>query len=71
MQDHEVAANATELQERDLLDSDAMWKLLDWIDESKLNWRYLSFNPRAMYMLKKNMHKICLLYTSDACRRRG
>jgi len=34
------------------------WKLRDWIDESKLNWDYLSRNPNALHLLEQNQDKI-------------
>lgn len=33
-------------------------ELLPWIDESKLDWRALSANPAAMYLLEANPEKI-------------
>jgi hypothetical protein len=33
-------------------------KLLSWIDESKLDWKYLSENPNAIELLTKNQDKI-------------
>jgi hypothetical protein len=33
-------------------------KLLDWITLDKLNWRVLSINRNAIYLLEKNMNKI-------------
>ena len=33
-------------------------KLLDWIDEKKLNWDLLSWNPAAIDLLKENPEKI-------------
>ena len=26
------------------------YKLVDWVDINKLNWRDLNLNPRAMYL---------------------
>jgi hypothetical protein len=33
-------------------------KLRDWIDESKLEWKWLSKNPNAMHLLEANQDKI-------------
>ena len=43
------------------------YKLLDWIDEKKLDWRYLSANSYsgAINLLKKNMNKIVWFYISS------
>ncbi len=46
--------------EKDLMNFEHRWKLLDWIDEKKLEYYYLSQNPRAMYLLEKNFSKINL-----------
>jgi len=35
-----------------------MNKLLDWIDESKINWEYLSLNTNAIELLEANQDKI-------------
>ena len=35
-----------------------VYKLLDWIDESKLDWQLLSSNKNAIDLLKENQHKI-------------
>ena len=35
-----------------------IYKLLDWIDPSKLDWKKLSKNPRAIDLLEKNQDKI-------------
>ena len=35
-----------------------IYKLLDWIDESKLDWHILSSNENAMELLKANPEKI-------------
>lgn len=32
-------------------------KLLEWIDENKINWSILSSNPCAVNLLKKIMKK--------------
>ena len=34
------------------------YKLLDWIDEKKLDWSFLSKNPAAIDLLKDNQDKI-------------
>ena len=34
------------------------YKLLDWIDINKLNWRLLSSNPNAIEILRENPDKI-------------
>jgi hypothetical protein len=34
------------------------YKLRDWIDNNKLNWNLLSFNPYAISLLEKNIDKI-------------
>jgi hypothetical protein len=31
-----------------------MYKLLNWIDKDKLNWKYLSYNPNAIYYFEKS-----------------
>jgi len=36
----------------------SIYKLLDWIDESKLNWKYLCQNPNAIDLLKKIQIKL-------------
>ena len=41
-----------------------MLKLRDWIDINKINWEYLSFNPNAIELLKKNKDKINWNYLS-------
>ena len=44
-------------------------KLLDWIPEDKLNWKYLSANPNAIHMLEKHPEKMnwsTLSYNSNA-----
>jgi hypothetical protein len=33
-------------------------KLLPWIDETCINWRWLSINPNAMDMIRDNLEKI-------------
>jgi hypothetical protein len=33
-------------------------KLLDWIDESKIDWTLLSENPNAINLLEQNPDKI-------------
>ena len=33
-------------------------KLLDWIDQDKIDWYFLSQNPSAVSLLKKNPNKI-------------
>ena len=42
------------------------YKLLDWVDENKLNWEYLSLNPshKAIPLLLKNLDKINWKYLS-------
>ena len=35
-----------------------MMKLLDWINNHKINWSYLSNNPNAISLLEKNFDKI-------------
>ncbi len=39
-------------------------KLLDWIDPKKIDWIYLSANPNAIEMIKKNPKKINWIYLS-------
>jgi hypothetical protein len=34
------------------------YELLDWIDENNLDFGYLSMNPNAIDLLKKNVEKI-------------
>jgi hypothetical protein len=34
------------------------YKLLDWIDISKLDWFWISYNTRAISLLEKNLDKI-------------
>ena len=41
------------------------YKLLDWIDEKKLNWLLLSSNPAAIDLLKDNINKINWTYLSS------
>ncbi len=43
---------------KDLYNFEHRWKLLDWIDENKLDWNSLSFNPRGLYLLEQNKNKI-------------
>jgi len=35
-----------------------IYKLRDWINEEKLNWKYLSQEPRAVYLFEKHIDKI-------------
>ena len=35
-----------------------IYKLLNWIDENKLNWHYLSLNSNAIKLLEQNQDKI-------------
>ena len=35
-----------------------MYKLLDWVDINKLDWKSLSLNPNAIELLKENQDKI-------------
>ena len=41
-----------------------IYKLLDWIDESKLNWYHLFTNPKAVKLLEANQYKINQDYLS-------
>jgi hypothetical protein len=41
------------------------YELLDWIDEEKIDWGYLSENPNAIHLLEKNPKKIDWRYLSD------
>ena len=34
------------------------YKLLDWVDEKKLNWSILSHNQNSIDLLKNNLDKI-------------
>ena len=34
------------------------YTLLDWVDESKLDWEWLSENPNSIHMLEKNLDKV-------------
>ena len=34
------------------------YELLDWIDEEKISWDYLSGNPNAIHLLKRSPEKI-------------
>ncbi len=43
---------------KDLYNFEHRWKLRDWIDESKLDWSYLSSNIRGLYLLEQNKNKI-------------
>ncbi len=43
---------------KDLMNFEHRWKLRDWIDESKLDWSYLSSNIRGLYLLEQNKNKI-------------
>jgi hypothetical protein len=41
-------------------------KLLDWIDESKLNWVVLSANPAAIHLLEANPNRInCHVFSGN------
>jgi hypothetical protein len=40
------------------------YELLDWIDEEKIDWGYLSENPNAIHLLEKNPKKIDWRYLS-------
>ena len=42
-----------------------VYKLLDWIDESKLDWQTLCLNPNAIELLKANPDKINWDYLSE------
>jgi len=42
-----------------------IWKLRNWIDESKLDWDYLSKNPNAIKVIKKNLNKIAWIWLSE------
>ena len=44
--------------EKDLMNFEHRWKLLDWIDESKFIPCNLSRNPNALYLLEKNPEMI-------------
>ncbi len=46
---------------KDLLNFEHRWKLRDWIDESKLEPKALSFNPNSIYFWEKHFDQI------DAC----
>jgi hypothetical protein len=35
-----------------------MYKLLNWIDKDKLNFKWLSLNPNTIHLLKQNKGKI-------------
>jgi hypothetical protein len=35
-----------------------MLKLRDWVDIYKIDWKYLSFNPNAIELLKENKNNI-------------
>jgi len=35
-----------------------MYKLLDWIDPDKLDWKSLSGNPKAINLLEKHPEKL-------------
>ncbi len=39
-------------------------KLLDWIPLEKLNWSYLSSNPKAIHLLEQNPDKISWFHLS-------
>jgi len=41
-----------------------MYKLRDWIDINKLNWKELSKNTRAIHILELNLDKIDWFYLS-------
>ncbi len=43
----------TNSKKKDLFNFDHRWKLLDWIDESKLDWHDLAVNENAMYLLEQ------------------
>ena len=30
----------------------------DWIDETRIHWRFLSSNPNAIGVLEKNLHRV-------------
>ena len=34
------------------------YKLLDWIPNNKIAWKWLSKNPAAIHLLKANFYKI-------------
>ncbi len=36
----------------------SLYKLLDWIDISKIDWDYLSYNKNAIHLLERNFDKI-------------
>ena len=40
------------------------YKLRDWIDINNIDWKYLSFNPNAIQLLKDNINKIDWNYLS-------
>jgi hypothetical protein len=40
-----------------ILDFIPKYKLRDWIDEKKLDWRYLSQNPLAINLIEKNLEE--------------
>ncbi len=58
MQPTEVENNVVT---KDLLNFEHRWKLRDWIDESKLEPKALSFNPNSIYFWEKHIDQI------DAC----
>ena len=38
------------------------YELLDWVDEKKLNWKYLSKNPAIFKDNKKELRDILIKY---------
>ena len=36
----------------------SIWKLRDWVNKDKINWKLLSFNQNAIELLKENKDKI-------------
>ncbi len=44
--------------EKDLKNAYHMYNLVDWIDIERLDWKTLSSNPNAIYLLEQNPRKI-------------
>ena len=44
--------------------NDVQYKLSAWVDTRKIDWWYLSSNPRAVKILKSYLHKVKWLQLS-------
>ena len=54
-----IEYNTTQIKMEQYCESNVWtYELLDWIDEEKISWDYLSGNPNAIHLLKRSPEKI-------------